>query len=1100
MQSPKTHAMNTINQSNNTTEQAKILRYWRSVELFNARTIPAKDTTRITASTVLPWNKNKNQLLEEKQIVQNTKGSSNVTMVKRYTVYCGMYSMDAVRTLLEEKIGCDEDTEYKQPPSGKTCICSFEVTREGRPLLDSFSLSTCAWSVGRTINPGPNSEKWLNGYEYVSESITNAFIKEFDVQLHNNYGKTFREQGKKTGRILNFDDIENHTRRITLKLGLGDFISDVEIRIKEKNVSEKREYEVDDQDFINSFYINDLERVSKILEADGQSTIGKALQAYLMDETELDLTTRKDVRQAQTISHIFKQLSPNAFPAGRWASHIEKPLVLSQQLAVNTAMQQLSANAGLFAVNGPPGTGKTTLLRDIIAAVIVERGKRLAKFTNPTDAFVSSYSQFAIPNTNTRYLVKDWQPEFSGFEIVIASANNGAVENITQEIPALAAIDAAWHEYSDYFKEFATNLLGKEAWSLTAARLGKSENRKEFRDNFLWNNDKLEQRGFISYLESLANQNSTRDSAEEELNSDNENRHDSVISWSESVENFRRICQEEEAIRQERQAIFDDYKQMLKLENDIDSNRQAHSQQAQERERALKQVNQSHEVRKVTEKALQDARDEQIHHHKLRPGFWQIVFSLGKELQRWKEKNGSLEKNVETAKWKDTAARSEYSASEKALESIDQRIHILDLAYQKLKNDLALVNDKLTNAETVFGATFPSRRLWNKTDWDTAMEERELSSPWADPQWNEARTKVFLEALQLHKAFIQANAAVISENLRALSQILTGNLPVQTPAATINAAWRTLFFIVPVVSTTFASFDRLFKGLGKESLGWLMIDEAGQAAPQMAVGALWRAKRAIIVGDPLQLEPVISLPKSVQNILRQHYNVAETWVPENTSTQELADRTNTIGTTIQSAARSGYRTELWIGSPLRVHRRSDNPMFTISNKIAYDNLMIYGTPERESFITDFSGMWIDINTQNDQQNIGHWLPAEGEKVRSLLNRLHIIGVGKDNIFLITPFRDVAEKLTELFPEQEKNIGTIHTFQGKEAEVVILVLGGDPSKPGAKIWASKRPNLLNVAVSRAKRCLIVVGSKELWSGYPYFDVCANDLGSYTPLAP
>jgi superfamily I DNA and/or RNA helicase len=147
-----------------------------------------------------------------------------------------------------------------------------------------------------------------------------------------------------------------------------------------------------------------------------------------------------------------------------------------------------------------------------------------------------------------------------------------------------------------------------------------------------------------------------------------------------------------------------------------------------------------------------------------------------------------------------------------------------------------------------------------------------------------------------------------------------------------------------------------------------------------------------------------------------------------------------------------------------------------------------------SFVIDSSGMWIDINTQNEQQNTGHWIPAEGEKVRSLLNRLHKKDVSKDNIFLITPFRDVAEKLTELFPEHEKNIGTIHTFQGKEADVVILVLGGDPSKPGAKIWASKRPNLLNVAVSRAKRCLIVVGSKKLWSGYPYFDVCSKHLHS------
>jgi hypothetical protein len=273
-----------------------------------------------------------------------------------------------------------------------------------------------------------------------------------------------------------------------------------------------------------------------------------------------------------------------------------------------------------------------------------------------------------------------------------------------------------------------------------------------------------------------------------------------------------------------------------------------------------------------------------------------------------------------------------------------------------------------------------------------------LDAPWLDDVAHGLRDSVFELAIALHKAFIDAAAVPLQHNVNALLRTFFGKSawsPKLRPV--MPDLWASLFLIVPVVSTTFASVERMLGYLPPEVLGWLLVNEAGQALPQAVIGAMTRTRRAIIVGDPMQIEPVTSLPTELAETICKEFGVEPAkWNAPAASVQTVADATVSLGAEFQGKVGS-----IQVGWPLLVHRRCAEPMFSLSNSIAYSHLMVHASPPRESSIRNVLGpsQWFDVVTGHTQDK---WSDVEGEVVLNLFKRLAEARVPDLDIYVITP--------------------------------------------------------------------------------------------------
>jgi len=973
--------------------------------------------------------------------------------------------------MLEEIFGRDPGT-FDDRPTGSSCLFAFHVSAKGQLHADTFVLSTLAWVAGRTIKPGPSSSCWLDGFQDAEISARQTLehqlaLSDTEVEVNDVIEQENSSATSAPISVLTHESLEVVTKAIVSDLGIADLIKSSDLRISSVRISKSRLEEPIDPPLLNSFFLKDLEQIASASE---RGHIGVGLSQYLSDDPTSQLEQRMDIRADPEL--LLEGVAPHRFPFGRWPSPGHHPLVVSQQFAVNTAISRLSGSAGLFAVNGPPGTGKTTLLRDLVADVVVRRAMEMANLSAAEDAFTGESSHWQ--SGNYRRTLWQWSDQFHGYEVVVASTNNGAVANITKELPGLDAVDQDWLAELDYFPGLANEIAGKgkSAWGLMAAQLGNRSNCNEFRTPFWFGADYS---GKDSQSPPVEGDESPM-SMQMKLN----NYREQTVDWHAAVARFQSALNEEGRCRK---ACISAYKvslEILSLQKKLVIQKQRLNELALEINRAQRRRSELAQLIENDQRNIDRIVESRVTHRRFRPGIIEILFSFGKAFRVWQERDREYASALVGTEDKRDGREELIASGVGELRDLEVSRDSASQVVESMQEHICKVEQEYCELVEVNGLRPPDADAWQDD------QRRELDSPWADDSWNESRARVFVEALTLQRVFIQCNARKIQDNLRGAMEILVGSVPSGAPESGVKAAWTALFMVVPVISTTFASCARLFSQLGSEALGWLLIDEAGQSSPQDAVGAIWRCKRILVVGDPLQLEPVSTVPLSAQQALRKHFHVGEYWIPGKQSVQLLADRMSVYGTYLNTET---GRT--WIGSPLRVHRRCDEPMFSICNTIAYSGLMVFGTTNRPSLAVPDSA-WINVDSVGAE---GNWIPEEGKAVRTVLELLLQSGIKPTEIFLISPFRAVADELRRIAISYKGVMaGTIHTTQGKEATVVVCVLGTDAKRSGARLWASRTPNLLNVAVSRAKQRLYIVGNRAAWSRCNYFSDCISQLPS------
>lgn len=312
----------------------------------------------------------------------------------------------------------------------------------------------------------------------------------------------------------------------------------------------------------------------------------------------------------------------------------------------------------------------------------------------------------------------------------------------------------------------------------------------------------------------------------------------------------------------------------------------------------------------------------------------------------------------------------------------------------------------------------------------------------------------------------------------------------------MESEWRLRMMLTPCAVATFHQLPGLVTVWGNPHYNFidlLIVEEAGQVAPEIAGPSFSLAKRAVIVGDALQIEPVWGVKEPIdranarsegldhQNLKRKGQGASSG------SVIKMAQAATVFSQDFSDKLGKERAMALGRGLYLVEHNRCLTPIITYCNNLCYEGVLqpkkkgdpkvdilpifgihVRGTPCRTSSGSRYN--------EKEALAIAAWL-ANNQTMLCNKHKSELQGI----VGIVTPFKSqigVIETALKNKGITGLTVGTVHALQGAEREVVIFSPVCTSNDAEGRLFFNSSPNMLNVAVSRAKENFIIIGDMGL----------------------